>query len=246
MPDGTGPDLTGRVAVVTGSTRGIGRAVAETMLDHGADVVITARTADDVERVAAELEERGPGAVLGTVCDVRDPESCRALVEATVERFDRLDILVNNAGLGQFAPVPEMTVEDWDAQIETNLSGVFYCSKAALPHLSDTGDGWIVNIGSLAGKNTFAGGAGYNASKFGLVGLTEAMMLDVRHDDVRVSLVMPGSVETEFRGRDPEGNPRDWAQRPEDVALAVLGLLEQPGRTHVSRIEMRPSQPPKK
>lgn len=239
------PDLSGRVAVVTGSSKGIGRSIAEAMLDAGAHVVVSARTPDDVEACARELADRGPGQVLGRACDVRDPDACQALVDAAVERFGRLDVLVNNAGVGRFHPVPEMSLEDWHVQIETNLNGVFYCSRAAIPHLSATGDGWIVNIGSLAGKNTFSGGAAYNASKFGLVGLTEAMMLDVRHDDVRVSLVMPGSVDTHFNDRDPEGSPRSWAQRPEDVALAVMSLLEQPGRTHVSRIEMRPSQPPR-
>ena len=240
------PDLSGKVALITGSTRGIGRAVAEAMLDAGASVGVTARTEEDVERVSRELADRGDGSVLGRPCDVRNPEECRALVDAVVAELGRLDILVNNAGLGVFAPVPELSVDDWQAQIDTNLSGVFYCSKAALPHLSETGDGWIVNVGSLAGRNPFSGGAAYNASKFGLVGLTEVMMLDVRHDDVRVSLVMPGSVDTRFGGRDPEGNPRDWAQKPEDVALAVMSLLDQPRHTHVSRIEMRPSQPPKK
>ena len=240
------PDLSGRVAIVTGSTKGIGRAIAESFADHDASVVVSSRHDDAVEEAAAALEGRGKGGVLGRVSDVRDPASCRELIDAAVEEFGRLDILVNNAGLGRFAPVQEMSIEDWRVQIDTNLSGVFYCSRVALPHLSATGDGWIVNIGSLAGRNTFAGGAGYNASKFGLIGLTEAMMLDVRHDDVRVSLVMPGSVETHFNDRDPEGSPRDWAQRPEDVALAVLSLLDQPKRTHVSRIEMRPSQPPKR
>lgn len=239
-------DLSGRVALVTGSTRGIGRSVAEALQDAGAHVVVTARTGDEVEEVTEELDRRGEADVLGRICDVRDPEQCGALVEAAVERFGRLDILVNNAGVGRFAPVPELSVEDWRVQIDTNLSGVFYLSKAAIPHLSKTGDGWIVNIGSLAGRNPFSGGAGYNASKFGLVGLTEAMMLDVRHDGIRVSVVMPGSVETGFSGRDPERSPRAWAQRPEDVAQAVMSLFDQPGRTHVSRIEMRPSQPPKK
>lgn len=239
------PDLTDRVAVVTGSTKGIGRAIAEALVDEGASVVVSSRTEDDVERVARELEGRGPGSVQGRPCDVRDPEACRALMQAAVDELGRLDILVNNAGLGRFAPVPELSVEDWQIQIDTNLSGVFYCSKAAIPHLSATGDGWIVNVGSLAGRNPFSGGAAYNASKFGLVGLTEALMLDVRHDDVRVSIVMPGSVDTHFGGRDPKGNPRAWAQRPEDVARAVLSLLDQPRHTHVSRVEMRPSQPPK-
>lgn len=239
------PDLTDRVAIITGSTKGIGRAVADSLLEAGASVAITARTGKDVDRVVSELKEEAPDRVWGTTCDVRDADDCSALVDGTVDRFGRLDILVNNAGVGRFAPVPEMSLEDWRTVIGTNLDGVFYCSKAAFPHLSDTGDGWVINIGSLAGKNTFAGGAAYNASKFGLVGLTEAMMLDVRHDDVRVSLVMPGSVETHFSGRDPDGKPREWAQRPEDVARAVMSLLAQPARTHVSRIEMRPSQPPK-
>lgn len=238
-------DLTDKVAVVTGSTKGIGRAVADALLDAGAKVVISSRTQEDVDRVASELSAEAPDRVWGCACDVRNPSQCQELVAGAAERFGRLDILVNNAGVGRFAPVPEMSLEDWRAVIQTNLDGVFYCSKAALSHLSETGDGWIINIGSLAGRNPFAGGAAYNASKFGLVGLTEAMMLDVRHDDVRVSVIMPGSVETQFGGRDPEGNGRDWAQRPEDVALAVLGLLEQPARTHVSRVEMRPSQPPK-
>lgn len=240
------PDLSDRAAVVTGSTKGIGRAVAEALLEAGAAVTISSRTGEDVERVVSELEGQAPDRVWGRTCDVRDPEDCEALIRGAVERFGRLDILVNNAGVGRFAPLPEMSVEDWRTVIRTNLDGVFYCSKAAFSHLSNTGDGWIINVGSLAGRNPFAGGTAYNASKFGLVGLTEAMMLDVRHDDIRVSVVMPGSVETHFGGRDPEGNGRDWAQRPRDVALAVMGLLEQPPRTHVSRIEMRPSQPPKK
>lgn len=239
------PDLRGRVAIVTGSTKGIGLAVVEALLEAGASAVVSSRTKKEVERVVSELEEGSPDRVWGRECDVRDPSACQELVDAAVERFGRLDILVNNAGIGRFAPVPEMSLDDWSSVIETNLNGVFYCSRAALPHLSESGDGWVVNIGSLAGRNTFAGGAAYNASKFGLVGLTEAMMLDVRHDDVRVSLIMPGSVETRFSGRDPEGSPRSWAQRPEDVALAVMGLLQQPSRTHVSRVEMRPSQPPK-
>ncbi len=239
-------DLSGRVAIVTGGTKGIGLSIAEAMADAGAHVVVSARTEADVDSTADALSDRGSGGTLGHVCDVRSAEDCQALIDAAVERFGRLDVLVNNAGVGRYKPVQEMSLEDWHVQIETNLNGVFYCSKAAIPHLSATGDGWIVNIGSLAGKNTFSGGAAYNASKFGLVGFSEAMMLDIRHDDVRVSLVMPGSVDTHFSGRNPDENPRDWAQKPEDVARAVMSLFEQPGRTHVSRIEMRPSQPPKK
>lgn len=239
------PDLTGKVAIVTGSTKGIGLAVAEHLARAGASVVVSARTAGDVEAVAERLDHSGAGRVIGLPCDVREPEACRALVAQTVARLGRLDILVNNAGLGVFKPIGEMSVEEWRLQIDVNLGGVFYCSKAALPHLSETGDGWIINVGSLASRNAFAGGTGYNASKFGLLGMTEAMMLDVRYADVRVSMVMPGSVNTWFGGRDQEGE-RTWRLEAVDCALAVLQLLEYPRGAHVSRIEMRPSQPPKK
>ncbi len=234
------PNLTGKVAIVTGSTKGIGLAVAERMINEGASVVVNSRTAADVEAVAERL---GDGAV-GLPCDVADPAACQRLVDETVERLGRLDVLVNNAGLGIFKPISEMTVDEWRVQIDVNLGGVFCVSKAALPHLSASGDGYIVNIGSLAGRNTFATGTGYNASKFGLLGMTEAMMLDVRYDDVRVSIVMPGSVNTRFN--DHEQNPgRGWKLEADDCALAVMQLLEYPKEAHVSRIEMRPAQPNK-
>ena len=170
-------DLTGKVAIVTGSTKGIGRAIAQHLLEAGASVVVNARSADDVEAVADTLGDRA----LGVVADVGDAGECQRLVDDTVERFGRLDILVNNAGFGIFKPISELSVEEWKSQIDVNLGGVFYCSKAALPHLSASGDGFIVNIASLASRNPFAGGTGYNASKFGVLGLSEAMMLDVRY-----------------------------------------------------------------
>jgi len=231
------PNLKGKVAVVTGSTKGIGLAVAERLHAAGAAVVVSSRTAKDVAAVAKGL---GTPAI-GIPCDVADPAACARLVAETVERLGRLDILVNNAGFGIFKSVTELTVEEWRHQIDVNLGGVFYCSKAAIPHLSATGDGFIVNIGSLAARNFFAGGTGYNASKAGLLGMTEAMMLDVRHDDVRVSIVMPGSVNTHFRGERASG--RSWPLEADDVALAVMQLLDYPKEAHVSRVEMRPSQP---
>jgi 3-oxoacyl-[acyl-carrier protein] reductase len=238
------PDLTGKVAVVTGSTRGIGLAIVGALANAGASVVVSARTEADVETAARRLREGARGEVLGIPCDVADPDACHRLVDATVADLGRLDILVNNAGLGIVKPIRELTVEEWRRQIDVNLGGVFYCSKAALPHLSATGDGWIVNIGSLASRNAFAGGTGYNASKFGLLGMTEALMLDVRYDDVRVSLVMPGSVNTWFGGREQVG-VRGWRLEADDCALAVMQLLAYPKDAHVSRIEMRPSQPRK-
>lgn len=234
------PNLTGKVAIVTGSTKGIGRAIAERMVNEGANVVITARTSSDVVSVAEHL---GDNAV-GIPCDVADPEACQELVDRTVARFGRLDVLVNNAGMGIFKPITEMTVDEWRKQIDINLGGVFYCSKAAIPHLSASSDGYIINIGSLAGRNTFARGTGYNASKFGLLGMTEAMMLDVRYDDVRVSIVMPGSVNTRFNENETSSE-RGWKLEADDCALAVMQLLEYPKEAHVSRIEMRPAQPDK-
>ncbi len=232
-------DLAARVAVVTGGTRGIGLATARMLAHAGAAVVVAARRKLDVERVAGEL---GPRA-LGVSCDVRNVEDCDRLMARTVERFGRLDILINNAGLGVFGPVEAMSLEDWHRQIETNLDGVFYCCRAALPHLKRVG-GWIINIGSLAGKNPFAGGAAYNATKFGLLGFSEALMLEVRHEGVRVSCVMPGSVATEFSGNAAAGG--DWKLHPEDVAQVVCDLLAFPDRALPSRIEIRPSRPPKK
>lgn len=234
------PDLSGKVAIVTGSTKGIGRAIAERLVSEGCRVVVSARTEADVAAASQALGDRA----LGVPCDVADPDACQALVDETVRHFGRLDILVNNAGLGVFKPMGELSVEEWRRQIDVNLGGVFYCSKAALGPLSASGDGFIINIGSLAGRNTFAGGTGYNASKFGLVGMTEAMMLDVRYDDVRVSIVMPGSVNTYFNDKEPAPE-RGWRLEADDCALAVMQLLSYPKEAHVSRIEMRPSQPRK-
>jgi 3-oxoacyl-[acyl-carrier protein] reductase len=232
-------DLGGKVAVVTGATRGIGLATARMLVETGAAVVAAARTSEDVKRAADELGSRA----LGVPCDVRQVEACEALMSRAVEAFGRLDILINNAGLGVFGPVESMTLEDWHRQIQTNLNGVFYCCRSALPYLKRRG-GWIINIGSLAGKNPFAGGAAYNASKFGLLGFSEALMLEVRHEGVRVCCVMPGSVATDFSGDASAG--AEWKLHPEDVARVVGDLLAFPARALPSRIEIRPSRPPKK
>jgi len=232
------PNLSGKVAIVTGSTKGIGLAVAERLLAAGAKVVVSARTEADVVSTSKRLGENA----LGIPCDVADPSACQRLIDETVKAMGRLDILVNNAGLGIFKPISEMSVDEWRLQIDVNLGGVFYCSKAALPALSATGDGYIVNVGSLASRNSFGSGTGYNASKFGLLGMTEAMMLDVRYDDIRVSIVMPGSVNTHFNDHDQVAG-RTWKLEADDCALAVMQLLEYPKEAHVSRIEMRPSQP---
>jgi NAD(P)-dependent dehydrogenase (short-subunit alcohol dehydrogenase family) len=237
-------DLSNKACVVTGATRGIGRAVAAAFAAAGADVVVSARTAEDVETVAAELDGAGAGSVLGIAADVSRPDECDRLIDKAVGGLGRLDVLVNNAGVGLFGSIEELSLEDWQTQIDTNLRGVFCCSKRAVPHLKES-QGWIINIGSLASRNSFAGGAGYNASKFGLLGMTEAMMLDLRHSGIRVSIIMPGSVNTDFS--DYEAGPeRAWALGPDDVAAATLHLLSYPDRSLVSRVEMRPSRPPKR
>jgi NAD(P)-dependent dehydrogenase (short-subunit alcohol dehydrogenase family) len=237
--------LTGKVALVTGSTHGIGLAIAAHLVQAGASVVVNSRSAGKARDVASRLASGGPGRAVGMQADVSDAEACARLVEGAVETFGRLDVLVNNAGVGIMKPVQELSLEDWHAQIDTNLNGVFYCSRAAVPHLKASGDGWIVNIGSLASRNSFAGGAAYNASKFGLLGMSEAMMLDLRYDNIRVSIVMPGSVETDFGGSSRGRTKQGWALHAEDVALTVMQLLELPPRALVSRVEMRPTKPQK-
>jgi len=233
--------LKSKVAVVTGSTKGIGRAIAVKLLEEGAWVVISARSAGEVAQVARELGARGE--VEGVPCDVRVRGQVDALIQAAVRRFGGLDILVNNAGVGVFRHVAEMSDEDWGATLETNLSGVFFACRAAVAAMKPRGGGTIINIGSLAGKNAFPGAAAYCASKHGLVGFTEALMQEVRYDHIRVSCVMPGSVDTAFGG---EGKAAPWKLSAEDVAEVVLGLLHQDPRALASRVELRPSEPPRK
>ena len=237
------PDFREKTAVVTGATRGIGRAIAESLAANGIDVVIAARHEQDCRKVADEISGKGNGRAVGVAADVRRNEDCQRIVQAAIDGFGRLDILINNAGIGGFAPVDKMDVAHWDRVIGTNLNSLFYCTHAALPHIKKQG-GWIINIGSLAGKNAFPGGAAYNASKFGLVGFSEALMQEVRHDDIRVSYIMPGSVATDFEGSSTWA--ADWMIQPQDIAQIVIDLLKTPGRTLPSRVEVRPSKPPRK
>jgi 3-oxoacyl-[acyl-carrier protein] reductase len=240
--------FTGKIALVTGGVRGIGVAVARMLLAEGANVFLCGRDPAAVKQAVTRLATgAADGAqVDGMAADVRRYEDCRALVARAVERFGGLDILVNNAGIGIFKPVDQLTPEDWATTIETNLSGPFYCSREAIPHLRRRGGGYIFNVSSLAAINPFKGGAAYNASKFGLNGLTEAMMLDVRYDGIRVSTIMPGSVDTDFGAAAGSGAREAWKLSADDIAKAVIDLYRFPGRSMASRIELRPSQPPKK
>ncbi|HXE79819.1 MAG TPA: SDR family oxidoreductase [Vicinamibacterales bacterium] len=239
--------LHSKVAIVTGGSRGIGLAVAQQMLAAGASVAISGLNQQNLDEASRTLARSvgGEGRVLSLRADVRDPADAERLVTRTVERFGGLDVLVNNAGIGLFAPVADMSVEDWRRVIDTNLSGVFYCTRAAIPHLRRRGGGWIINISSLAGRNAFQEGAAYCASKSALNAFSEALMQEVRHDNIRVSYVMPGSVRTRFSsGGDQPGT--EWKLAPDDVAQVVLDLLAHPGRSLPSRVELRPSKPPRK
>jgi NAD(P)-dependent dehydrogenase (short-subunit alcohol dehydrogenase family) len=235
--------LSAKVAIVTGGTRGIGRAIAERFLQEGASVAICGRSPESVARAVEEMAKTSNGKVFGQAADVSKPDEVRRFFQSVDAQFGGLHILINNAGVGIFRRVAELSLEDWHQMIDVNLSGAFYCSREALPRFNNAGGGYIVNISSLAGKNPFSGGAGYNASKFGLNGFSEALMLDHRYDNVRVSYIMPGSVNTEF-GTGPSADA-DWKIAPQDIADVVMALLRMPERTLVSRVEMRPLKPRK-
>jgi NAD(P)-dependent dehydrogenase (short-subunit alcohol dehydrogenase family) len=228
--------------VVTGATRGIGRAIAEALLREGVSVAICGRRPEAVEQALSEMKTLGR--VAGRACDVGRFEQVAEFFAFAAGSLGRLDILVNNAGIGGFAPVDQISPEQWRVIIDTNLSGPFYCVHQAVPLMKKAGGGFIVNIGSLAGKNPFAGGSAYNASKFGLNGFSEAIMMDLRHDNIRVTQVMPGSVQTEFASSGVAG--ADWKIAPEHIAEVVVDLVRLPARSLASRVEMRPSRPPKK
>ncbi len=234
-------DLNGSRAIVTGGSRGIGAAIAEALVREGARVAITGRNRDRAEAKAADL---GPtGQVRAYAFDVRDLGAVEDFFGAFDREFNGLDILVNNAGVGHFGRVDKLTSEEWNAVIETNLNAPFHFTRLAVPRMSAGGGGFILNIGSLAGKYPFAGGAAYNASKFALAGFTESCMLDLRHLNIRVSTIMPGSVETGFRGA---FEPAAWKLDPASIADMAVHLFKTPIRNLASRIEMRPSKPPRK
>jgi 3-oxoacyl-[acyl-carrier protein] reductase len=242
-----------KVAVVTGGSRGIGLAIAEALLAAGASVTITGRSQRHLD-TARELLTKADAArgqrLHLSQGDLADPSAARAAIDGTTRRFGGLDVLVNNAGVGEFGNVADLSIEQWRSVIGTNLDGVFYCCHAAIPAMKQRGGGFIINISSLAGKNAFPGGAAYCASKAGLNHFSEALMQEVRYDNIRVSYVMPGSVATDFGGRSAQeagiNRPgEDWKIGAEDVAQVVMDLLATPARTLPSRVEMRPSRPKK-
>jgi 3-oxoacyl-[acyl-carrier protein] reductase len=234
-----------RIALVTGGTRGIGYAVAEALIRSGEHVAITGTTDDGVVKAEHSLASIGPGQVAGIVCDVRDVSDTELAVRTVVARFGAIDILVNSAGVGVGVPIAEMPHDEWDRIIGTNLTGVFNCCKAAIPHLRTRGGGWIVNISSLSSTSPFAGGAAYCASKAGVNAFSDALMQELRDDNIRVTCILPGSVATGFSGRDT-GSGDEWKLHPNDVAAAIVDVLNHQARSLPSRVDIRPSRPKKR
>jgi NAD(P)-dependent dehydrogenase (short-subunit alcohol dehydrogenase family) len=238
-------EIKGKSAIVTGSTKGIGRAIADSLVREGMNVCVSGRDVDEIKRTVDVLSDAGDGQTTGAVCDVRDEEQVRALFEHAVADFGGVDVLVNNAGVGIFGRVEEMSPADFRAVVETNLFGVFHCCREAIPLMKQRGGGYIINISSLAGANPHPEMSAYNASKFGLNGFSEALMQEVRQDGIKVSYIMPGSVNTAFGGDAPDDS-KSWQLQPADIARVVLNLLSHDERSLPSRVEIRPSRPPKK
>jgi NAD(P)-dependent dehydrogenase (short-subunit alcohol dehydrogenase family) len=237
-------ELNGKIAVVTGGTRGIGYAIAESLLRGGAKVFVCGRSESDLAAALSTLQ--ADGEIDGVAADVRDENDVRKLLTACESRYGGLDILVNNAGIGIIGKtVEEMSGDEFRQTLETNLFGVFYACHHAIPMMKRRGGGYIINISSLAGQNAHPRMAAYNASKFGLNGFSEALMQEVRADNIKLSYICPGSVNTYFGGDTPSDD-KAWQLQPEDIAQTVIDLLEMPERALPSKIEIRPSSPPQK
>ncbi len=235
-------DLNGKIAVVTGGTKGIGYAIAEALLRSGAKVLICGRSREAVQNAAENLIPLGQ--VEAASCDVRNEDHVRILMEHCAASFGGVDILINNAGIGIMGKtVEEMSAGEFRQTLETNLFGVFYACHHAIPYLKRRGGGYIINISSLAGQNAHPRMAAYNASKFGLNGFSEALMQEVRQDNIKVSYICPGSVNTEFGG-DSVSDQKSWQLQPHDIAQVVLDLLKMDARALPSKVEIRPSKPP--
>lgn len=230
-----------RTALVTGGSKGIGYGVAEALINSGVKVAITSRSQEAAEEAAAKLNQIKPGYAIGMAADVRDLASQQRVVDELVKQWQRLDYVIANAGVGHFAPIQELTPEQWQETIDINLTGAFNTAKATLTELKKT-EGYYISIASLAGTNFFEKGSAYNASKFGLVGFTQAIMLDLRGEGIKVSTIMPGSVATEFADHKPT-DADAWKIQPEDIGKLVIDLLSMHPRTLPSKIEVRPTIP---
>jgi 3-oxoacyl-[acyl-carrier protein] reductase len=232
-----------KVALVTGGNKGIGYGIAEALVQNNMRVAITSRTQKAADAAALQLNKLGKGEAIGIESDVRDAVSQQNAVDLTIKKWDHLDVLIANAGVGHFGSIESLSQEQWQETIDTNLTGIFNGVKASLSELKKS-QGYIITIASLAGINFFEGGSAYNASKFGLVGFTQAIMLDLRKHGIKVSTIMPGSVATHFNDHVP--SPQDaWKIQPEDIGQMVVDLLKMNPRTLPSKVEVRPSMPGK-
>lgn len=238
--------LENKVALITGGSKGIGYGIALSLLNEGVNVVITSRNEANAQKAATELSKnsRTTARAIGVEANVRNYENHQKVVEHILSQFGQLDIVIANAGLGHFASIEELTLEQWQETIDTNLSGVFYTIKASVEALKKT-QGYFISISSLAGTNFFAGGSAYNASKFGVTGFTQSVMLDLRAHNIKVSTIMPGSVATHFNNHEP-GASDAWKIQSEDIGELVVDLLKMNERTLPSKIEVRPTMPPSK
>ncbi|MCB4799207.1 SDR family oxidoreductase [Neotamlana laminarinivorans] len=238
--------LKNKTALITGGSKGIGYATALALLNEGINVAVTSRSKAAADNAVAELNKTKTtdAEAIGVEADVRSFESQENAVKEILERFKQIDIVVANAGLGHFASIEDLTLEQWHDIIDTNLTGVFYSIKTTVEALKQT-QGYFISISSLAGTNFFAKGSAYNASKFGVTGFTQAVMLDLRQHNVKVSTIMPGSVSTYFNGRTPSEDEA-WKIQGEDIGELVVDLLKMNPRTLPSKIEVRPTMPPQK
>ena len=239
-------NIKGKVALITGGSKGIGFGIAEALLNQGLKVAFTSRSQESANKAVEELVSRTntDKHILGIEADVRDLSHQENAVKKTIEEFGQLDIVIANAGLGHFASIEDLTVDQWQEVIDTNLTGAFYSIKASVKALKQS-KGYYITISSLAGTNFFAGGSAYNASKFGVTGFTQAVMLDLRQHGVKVSTIMPGSVSTHFNGNKPSEKGA-WKIQIEDLGEIVVDLLKMNPRTLPSKIEVRPTSPPSK
>ncbi len=236
--------LENKTAVITGGTKGIGYAIAENLLKSGAKVFVCARNKVELKQALEKLSAFGK--VDGEVCDVRSEAQVRMMLDEAVRVFGGIDVLVNNAGIGIIGKtVEEMSADEFEQTLQTNLFGVFYACHHAIPEIKKRGGGYIINISSLAGQNAHPKMAAYNASKFGLNGFSEALMQEVREHNIKVTAICPGSVNTYFGGGEPSEDQM-WRLQPEDIAEVVADLLAMNERALPSKIEIRPSKPPKK
>lgn len=231
---------TNKVALITGASKGIGYSVAESLLKNGYKVAITSRSQESADVAAEKL--KAFGSVIGLAADVKDLSSQEKVVASVKEAWGQLDVLVANAGVGYFAPIDEMDPKIWQDTIDTNLTGVFNSVKASVEEIKKA-QGYIITISSLAGTNFFANGSAYNASKFGLTGFSQAIMLDLRKYNVKVTTIMPGSVATYFNEHEPDAEKDAWKIQPEDIGQLVVDLLNMPARTLPSKVEIRPTMP---